>query len=1178
MTFVAQGRTMGQEGADGLLRQVEKALDEMLKSSAENIISRTEGQNIGPGPQSSTDVAAQPSENRSGPFTWTEEAKTIRSEIAMLANVSENVVQEYSSVFELGLDSIDIIKLASRLKKRGIEVSVSVVVKSQTLAKISSNISTKHKIHKNSSEKTLLDMSKGLTTYLKSEGKLPDDLEAVLPATPLQQSMVNEMINSGYTRYFNVDGLRLKEETDMKKLREAFESVIERSPILRAMFVAVEDPKLAVSYAQIIRSPKQALECVSPETLSLGHGKSFEGFMEDFKVQSAKLAVENQQLLQVRFVTAGEQKYMAIAVSHALYDGTSLRAIHEDIQRAYTGKLTARPDFMPFLEEVFQSTTDDAKKFWRATLSNLPPAHFPKRLVPQVEDRITVSLLEKRSNVSLKAIEALCRSSRITLQTIGQTCWALVLSQLMGQLDIVFGSVLSCRDSEEASEVMFPLMNTVAVRSVVHGTLSEMLKYMQEMSDTTRQYAHFPLGTAQAYALASRQDSGSEKDTTLFDTLFIYQGRRPTAEAGTLYESVYGASDVEFPVCVEMEVFDDESISWKTACKSSARSEAETEALLEALDMVLQRIVDAPEAQAIVSESDGVSVCGLPKFALKCEHKRVEKTKMDLGGGEWTATELTIRQALHTLSDAPEDSIRKDTTIFHVGLDSISIIKLVALLKAKGIRLTISDIMEHQTVNAMARAARGSSTAADTEFNFDVEKVLAESLSGLNLSTTTSELEREIGEVDCIMPATAGQQYMLRHWQLLQGPTRFYHTFVYTLHGPVNKPSLENAWRTLLERHDILRTGFIEVESRLLQVVFKDPPNEVIYQIQDQPAKTRKAQSELRLPPVNMIVEDADKSEVTVKLALHHALYDGISLGILIDELQSLYRGAKPRSSSRHFKDFVAQSLSASASSTTKEKWTSYLRNAASPLVPLTRPPRSHPRIEVFQPAAPVKPLKQVAQAAGVSINAMFLAALSKLYAPCIHGEASAPSVTFGIYLANRAPFDTDLSGLAAPTLNFLPLCVRAPAERTLLDVARSVQRDVHVIGGRDMVSASLDEIYTWTGQRVDVFVNILNPLETPTSGDQGGQEEEWKQVRGFLRRRAEVVVKREGVEDEEEENEQVKRMEPSGEGAYLVSFFVFLFFFLFFSCSFHSKLSHPLFTHVCVEDNWASPSFRFED
>lgn len=1094
----------------------------MLESAGENVIEVIDGEVT----RDEFEAETRPTSSNTydNPFTWTLDAQTIRSEIAQLAKVSEDSIQGTSSIFELGLDSIDVIKLASRLKKRGIDIRVSAIVKAQTIANIAANISAKDNIQKGATGASLAQMSKDLTEYLESVGKLPPNVEAVLPATPLQQSMVNEMINSEYKRYFNVDGFKLGRDVDIVRLRAAINTVVEQSPIMRTTFVQIDDPKSAVSYAQIVHTA--ASSSYSSSSVSLKYADSFENSMKTFQTEAATAAAEKQELLQTRFVKAGDAKYLVIAISHALYDGTSLRGFHEDIQTAYHSSLSVRPDFMPFLDEVFQSTTEDAKKFWRTTLSNLPPATFPRKVESKENSQRTTTRLEKRSRTSLSAIEALCKSSRITLQTLGQTCWALVLSHLMGQLDIVFGSVLSCRDSEEANEVMFPLMNTVAVRSVIHGSLGEMLSYMQDMSDSTRQFQHFPLGTAQAYALASRRDEGLVGDTTLFDTLFIYQGRRSTVEEGKLYGSVYGTSDVEFPVCVEMEIVDDGYLSWTTACKSIASDAAETEAIIDALELVLEAVISAPDKQIIVSGADGISICGLPAFRTKDEQKKATPEQSKPEEGEWSSTEKAIREALHTLSDVPEDSIRKDTTIFYLGLDSISILKLPALLKKQGIRLSVSTIMKEQTVFAMAKAAEGS--MAHTEEPVDVNKILAGAINDLDISDEFAELEEEVGKIQSVMPATAGQEYMVRQWQVSQG-AMFYQKFTYALPGPIDEDKLETTWKTLSARHEILRTGYIEIGSKILQVTFKDPPNQIIYdRVQGELAATRNAHNDLRLPPINLVIEGAEKSSATMKLVLHHVLYDGISLPILIDEFQALFRGDTLPASDTNFKSFVAQFYSASSSPSTKEKWKSYL-TTPSPLYPSKTSLPSNKRTEVYHPSTPTRDLKPLAQETGVSIDALFLAGLSKINAQSLldfSPNAAVPSVTFGVYLANRAPFEVDLSAMAAPTLNLLPLRVQEPLERSIEDIARDIQRDVNMIGNKDMVSASLSQIYEWTGTRVNFFVNILKSTNAPPPSP--SQDGGWEPLQD-LGKRGEIV--------QNIVNENMGRRDENGEGAYLVSF-----------------------------------------
>jgi hypothetical protein len=341
----------------------------------------------------------------------------------------------------------------------------------------------------------------------------------------------------------------------------------------------------------------------------------------------------------------------------------------------------------------------------------------------------------------------------------------------------------------------------------------------------------------------------------------------------------------------------------------------------------------------------------------------------------------------------------------------------------------------------------------------------------------------------------------------------FYQTFTYSLPGPINKNNLETAWTELLRRHDILRTGFLEVGTDIVQVVFRNSRNEVIYdkeKSKDSDLMIRKHRKDLRVPPLDLVVVESEESSAILKIVLHHALYDGISLPILIEEFQSLYQGNSLPELENRFKTFIAQSIESSSPDSTKEKWKSYLNSATLYLTHSTSGSlemKTKKRTELFHPLNQISNIKQLAQDSGVSVDALFLAAVAKIYAHRLSSNA-ASQVVFGIYLANRAPFGEDLSNLAAPTLNLLPLCVQDPLSRTLPELAKKIQEDIHMISSKEMVSASLSEIYSWTGVRVNFFVNILKSANRSTKSAWDSEtKEEWLLVQD-LGKRADVVDK----------------------------------------------------------------------
>ncbi|KAI9649917.1 hypothetical protein NHQ30_002502 [Ciborinia camelliae] len=908
----------------------------------------------------------------------------------------------------------------------------------------------------------------------------------------------------------------------MVELMRAVDFVIERSPILRTTFLEVQDPQSLVNYAQVVHDEWPKVSEIEP---IIGHGRlDLEKLLQEAKdkLRDTYTSIE-QNLFGILPVHFGDRRFMVMGISHALYDGGSLPMIHNDIKGAYYGhEITRRPDYVRYLAEVFHSITDEAKDFWKATLWNSPPSIFPKQVPPPTHE-YTTHRHEKRSGFSLQEVKGFCSSSNITLQTLGQTCWAFVLAELMGQLDVVFGAVLACRDTEEASKVNFPLFNTVAVRSVLRGTLDQMLRDMQEKSVTTRQFQHFPLRKAQGYALGSRDDSS--KDTTIFDTLFTYQGARPKKEPNPLYSSVDGSSDVEFSICVEMEIEDESNcLYWTTACKSVARNLEQTKDIIESLDMILGRIMQNKQEEAITIHPDGISICGFPKFQPRDISRPNRNSKTITTREDWSEIELKLRESISVISGLPEEDILRDSTIFQLGLDSITVLKLPGLLKKHHIHLIASEIMKYLTIHDIANYLSGKQELKQ-DATIDVDAILLDSMPLIKQSDL-DRLRALSGRIEYIMPATAGQKYMIRHWQNSHG-SLFYPTFQFNLPSHFDKDRLESAWYTLLSHNDILRTGFYEsdTDSTIAQIVYKNPPNKIIYLTRpykpEDHVEYHRELGNLQSPPLRLFIttDNSDPSishqNVVMHLVIHHALYDGISISLLLKGLMDLYetQDTVPKFvlCEDRWRTFVATTIKEKNKQTVMDQWVNYLGSAPnhqashssselnimdeSQTIALAN--EGARRTEVFVPSLPAKRLKQLANNASVSIDHLLIVMASKLFrvrprrnghpyvpTPTSNADPNDKEIILGLYLANRFPFSDDLSSMIAPTLNLLPIKI-TETERdftTPLDVlAKSVQGDLSLIGQGDMASVGLDEIYEWTGVRVFGWINIVKDSEERT-------------------------------------------------------------------------------------------------
>ncbi|PSK56044.1 Nonribosomal peptide synthetase 2 [Elsinoe australis] len=993
-----------------------------------------------------------------GPFEWTSEAKTIRKEMALLASVEETDLDEHTSIFAIGLDSIDAVRLSARLKKYGIIVPVSVLMRSQTIPKILDN--TNKSIDKRNDSQLLAQRRErqvALERAVKQTIKDISGIEQVLAATPMQEALVSEMIRSEYKAYFNHDVMEIKSGVDVQRLEQAWDKVIEANPILRTAFVALEDPTVDATFAQAV---------LKHRTFKFTRHASEDGQQVDDLLNNTAVDFRApKQLtapLRLTLLEKDNKTFLVLSIAHALYDGYSLGLLHNDVNAAYTSTVPTRPSYSGIIDNAIEATGDQATSFWESLLTHVNRTHTPSTTTTPAQQ---THRSELSSDLSSSAIKSFSKRHGITPQALCQTAWALHLSSLTHTLDVIYGLVLAGRDSPEAESVLFPTMNTVASRATIHGSVKEMLRSTQEQLLRIREYQQTPL--RKITQIAKKMGGGFEGG--LFDALFTYQKSPDAGEMReALYESVQGASDVEYPVAIEAELVGEELV-WRDAVKSGFADQTGAEGMLRAVDEVLKRLVEKPEEEVLRFEGEGVSVMGQKVF------KVVEKVKS--GGGETvkgaagedegqlTDAERKIRDVVAQVANTPAEEVGRTTKLENLGIDSISAIKLASLLKKQGINLAVSKIIRAGTIQAMAALQQSTAKPGPKQDVNHAASLIRK--NGISASALGLD-EEQVGE---IMPVTAGQAYMLATWSNSEGKL-FYPTFTYSLRGKADRAAVHTAWQTLVDCHAILRTTFIATQKKdvpYVQAVLKRRNVSLQQQTSTQPF-------------ANLDVTNEGKSTL-LKLSIHHALYDAVSLQLLMQNLESLLNGQTLPSPISAFSSFISPSISQTSKAKQHSFWTSYLSDLSSPSARSTS--HSGGKVQVFTPSALslASPHHSRLRTSGLSLQSLFFATYAQLHAR-LHNMND--DLVIGIYLANRSTETSER--LVAPTVNLLPVRVKTPTKAKTEDVAKQIQDDLKRISEEDVSATALWEIKEWTGVTVDVFVNFIKlPEEEETRHDAGG-------------------------------------------------------------------------------------------
>ncbi|MCK4259526.1 MAG: amino acid adenylation domain-containing protein, partial [Halanaerobiales bacterium] len=156
------------------------------------------------------------------------------------------------------------------------------------------------------------------------------------------------------------------------------------------------------------------------------------------------------------------------------------------------------------------------------------------------------------------------------------------------------------------------------------------------------------------------------------------------------------------------------------------------------------------------------------------------------------------------------------------------------------------------------------------------------------------------------------RMYMLQQFDL--SSTSYNIPAVFEIEGNLNYERLKNAFKTLIERHETLRTSFETLNDKVIQRVHKKA--ELKVEILDNIEQSNKIIDELvqkfiktfdlsKAPLFRIGVIRVAEEKFILMFDMHHIISDGISMGILISEFVDLYEGKKLDELKIQYKDYA---------------------------------------------------------------------------------------------------------------------------------------------------------------------------------------------------------------------------------------------------------------------------------
>jgi amino acid adenylation domain-containing protein/non-ribosomal peptide synthase protein (TIGR01720 family) len=359
---------------------------------------------------------------------------------------------------------------------------------------------------------------------LSADGRIED----LYPASPVQEGMIfHSLEDPGSGVYIEQLNLELG-GLDIPAFERAFARLSERHPILRTAFVRTESRLLA-----IVRPV--APVCEHQDWRGLDAAAQRRALAELLAVDRRRgFDLETPPLTRLALLRTGEDTCRCVwTFHHVLLDGWSLPLLLQEIFVLYTAelgggepRLPARRPYRDYIAWLADQPLGATEAFWRRTLRgftaptslavdhNVPETHSAD--AAQGHGKIELPLGAARS----EAFGAFARRHRLTLNTLVQGAWAILLHRYSSESDVVFGVVSSGRSAQllgiDAMIGMF--INTLPFRVRVSpaAALIDWLVEVQESQAEMRQFEYSPPAEVHAWSEVPR-------GTPLFTSILAFE-------------------------------------------------------------------------------------------------------------------------------------------------------------------------------------------------------------------------------------------------------------------------------------------------------------------------------------------------------------------------------------------------------------------------------------------------------------------------------------------------------------------------------------------------------------------------------------------------------------------------------------------------------------------------------
>ncbi|KWZ33092.1 hypothetical protein WS64_18865 [Burkholderia anthina] len=318
---------------------------------------------------------------------------------------------------------------------------------------------------------------------------------------------------------------------DLERFRGAWETVVHRHDTLKTLFIRLHEEQPLQVVRHTVGLPFEVIDWRDRATDE--QAERFEQLLASDRARGFDFSVA--PLMRVTLIQLGHERHRFLwTYHHAILDGWSMPLLLGEVFQRYSRPDAPLPaiarDYRDYVAWLRTRDGDGSLDYWRDLLRGYrTPAGFAPSVFPAPASDAAAGAEARRTRSTrvetmpaewMETAGRACRVARVTLNTLCQGAWAMLLARYGGCNDVVGGIVVSGRAAEvDGIERMAGLfINTLPWRATLDGELdmADWLRRLQADTQRLEQHAHSALTDVLKCSEVPRQQS-------LFDTLYVFE-------------------------------------------------------------------------------------------------------------------------------------------------------------------------------------------------------------------------------------------------------------------------------------------------------------------------------------------------------------------------------------------------------------------------------------------------------------------------------------------------------------------------------------------------------------------------------------------------------------------------------------------------------------------------------